>query len=296
MEQEFKDKLSADPSLQAKVLDILKGTEVGKAYTETVAKNYFEQNIGQEHRKIYDFVDDAIKANGFDKPDGVKTSEWVNMIAKQNKELNDKVNNLNANPNKLAEQIDALTQKHRKEKESFNKTAQAEIDSRDLQIKTLKEAQTTLSKKTDIQNAMSGLEFNKGLDESLLKDIVNVKTQILIQNSKVEDGAVVWYKTDGTPYKDGILNASLDTILKNELSSVLHKSTAGGNAGTQNPTSGTFNGQQVTVDTSQFKTQEQFLNEFNKIAKSKGIAKGEQYDSLYWEAFDRYDVKQLKEY
>ena len=143
---------------------------------------------------------------------------------------------------------------------------------------------------------MSGLEFNKGLDESLLKDIVTVKTQILIQNSKVEDGAVVWYKTDGTPYKDGILNASLDTILKNELSSVLHKSTAGGNAGTQNPTSGTFNGQQVTVDASQFKTQEQFLNEFNKIAQSKGIAKGEQYDSLYWEAFERYDVKQLKEY
>ena len=89
MEQDFKDKLSTDPSLQAKVLDILKGTEVGKAYTETVAKNYFEQNIGQEHRKIYDFVDDAIKQNGFDKPDGVKTSEWVNMIAKQNKELND---------------------------------------------------------------------------------------------------------------------------------------------------------------------------------------------------------------
>ena len=202
---------------------------------------------------------------------------------------------MNANPNKLAEQIDALTLKHRKEKEVFNKTAQAEIDSRDLQIQTLKEAQTTLSKKTDIQNAMSGLEFNKGLDESLLKDIVNVKTQILIQNSKVEDGAVVWYKTDGTPYKDGILNASLNTILKNELSSVLHKSTAGGNAGTQNPTSG-FNGQQVTVDTSQFKTQEQFLTEFNKIAQSKGIAKGEQYDSLYWEAFERYDVKQLKEY
>ena len=296
MEQDFKDKLSSDTTLQAKVLDILKGTEVGKAYTETVAKNYFEQNIGQEHRKIYDFVDDAIKQNGFDKPDGVKTSEWVNMIAKQNKELNDKISNLNANPTKLAEQIDALTKKHRKEKEAFNKTAQAEIDARDLQIQTLKEAQTTLSKQTDIQKAISGLEFNKGLDENLLNDIVNVKTQILIQNSKVEDGAIVWCKSDGTPYKDGILNASLDTILKNELSSVLHKTTAGGNAGTQNPTSGTFNGQQVTVDTSQFKTQEQFLNEFNKIAISKGIAKGEQYDSLYWEAFDRYDIKQLKEY
>ena len=61
MEQEFKDKLTEDATLQAKVLDILKGTEVGKAYTETVARNYFEQNVGSEHRKIYDFVDNCIK-------------------------------------------------------------------------------------------------------------------------------------------------------------------------------------------------------------------------------------------
>ncbi len=73
MEQEFKDKLTTDATLQAKVLDILKGTEVGKAYTETVAKNYFEQNVGSEHRKIYDFVDNALKSEGLDKPEGVKT-------------------------------------------------------------------------------------------------------------------------------------------------------------------------------------------------------------------------------
>jgi hypothetical protein len=84
--------------------------------------------------------------------------------------------------------------------------------------------------------------------------------------------------------------------LKNEFSSVLHKSVAGGNAGTQPNTQNNFNGQQVIIDPTQFKTQEQFLNEFNKLAQAKGIAKGEQYDSLYWEAFDRYNVKQLKEF
>jgi len=30
MEQDFKDKLSQDKTLQAQVLDVLKGTEVGK--------------------------------------------------------------------------------------------------------------------------------------------------------------------------------------------------------------------------------------------------------------------------
>ena len=295
MEQEFKDKLTQDATLQAQVLDILKGTEVGKAYTETVAKNYFEQNVGSEHRKIYDFVDNALKSEGLDKPEGVKTSEWVNMIAKQNKELSDKISTMSANPDKLAEQIDALTQKHKKEKQNFNKVAQDEIAKRDAEIQQLKKIQTDVMKQSEIQKSVAKLEFNKGLDEKLINDIIQVKTQILIHNSKIEDGVVVWCKPDGTPIKDGILNASLDSILRSEFDSVLHKSVAGGNAGTQPTNTGTFNGQQVIVDTTRFKTQEEFLNEFNKVAQSKGIAKGEQYDSLYWDAFERYDVKQLRE-
>jgi uncharacterized protein Smg (DUF494 family) len=296
MENEFKDKLSSDPTLQAQVLDILKGTEVGKQYTETVAKNYFEQNIGQEHRKIYDFVDNAITSAGFDKPDGVKTSEWVKMIAQQNKELSDKVNSKSFDPNKLNEEIEKLTAKHKKEKQHFQTTAEQEIAKRDEKINNLMTAQTQQKKMSAINSAIKNLEFNKGLDDSLINDIVQVKTQILIQNSKIEDGAVVWCSPEGTPIKDGILNASLDTILKNEFSSVLHKSVAGGNAGTQPNTQNNFNGQQVMIDPTQFKTQEQFLSEFNQLAQAKGIAKGEQYDSLYWEAFDRYNVKQLKEF
>lgn len=295
MEQEFKDKLTTDVTLQAKVLDILKGTDVGKAYTETVAKNYFEQNVGSEHRKIYDFVDNAMKSEGLDKPEGVKTSEWVNMIAKQNKELSDKISTMSANPDKLAEQIDALTQKHKKEKQTFNKVAQDEIAIRDAEIQQLKQVQTDVMKQSEIQKSVAKLEFNKGLDEKLINDIIQVKTQILIHNSKIEDGVVVWCKPDGTPIKDGILNASLDSIIRSEFESVLHTSVGGGNAGTQPTQTGQFNGQQVIVDTSRFKTQEEFLTEFSKIAQSKGIAKGEQYDSLYWDAFERYDVKQLRE-
>jgi alanyl-tRNA synthetase len=233
MEQEFKDKLTQDATLQAKVLDILKGTEVGKAYTETVAKNYFEQNVGSEHRKIYDFVDNALKSEGLDKPEGVKTSEWVNMIAKQNKELSDKISTMSANPDKLAEQIDALTQKHKKEKQNFNKVAQDEIAKRDAEIQQLKQVQTDVMKQSEIQKSVAKLEFNKGLDEKLINDIIQVKTQILIHNSKIEDGVVVWCKPDGTPIKDGILNASLDSILRSEFDSVLHKTVGGGQQGSK---------------------------------------------------------------
>ena len=118
MEQEFKDKLSQDKTLQAQVLDVLKGTDVGKAYAETIAKNYFDENISQEHKKIYDFVDNALTGAGLEKPQGVKTSEWAKMIAEQNKELTEKLSSLksNTNPDETLKKLEELKAKHKKEK------------------------------------------------------------------------------------------------------------------------------------------------------------------------------------
>ena len=127
-------------------------------------------------------------------------------------------------------------------------------------------------------------------------DIIKLKTQTLIANALEEDGKTIWCKPDGTAYKDGILNASLETILQNELQSVLHKNTQGGGAGNTPTASGDFNGSQVIVQEATFKTQEQFLSEFDKIAQRKGIPKGDEYNKLYWEAFERYNVSTLREY
>ena len=298
MEQEFKDKLSQDKTLQAQVLDVLKGTEVGKAYAETIAKNYFDENISQEHKKIYDFVDNALTDAGLEKPAGVKTSEWAKMIAEQNKELTEKLNSLksNTNPDETLKKLEELKAKHKKEKAELTDTAQKQIQEREAIINTLKTKERDLFRKGDIQKAISGLEFNKSLGENLLNDIIAMKTQTLINNAIEEDGKTIWCKPDGTAYKDGILNASLDFILKAELQSVLHTSTQGGGAGNIPTTSGDFNGSQVIMQENSFKTQEQFLSEFDKIAQRKGIPKGDDYNKLYWEAFERYNVKDLREF
>ncbi len=298
MEQEFKDKLSQDKTLQAQVLDVLKGTEVGKAYAETIAKNYFDENISQEHKKIYDFVDNALTDAGLEKPAGVKTSEWAKMIAEQNKELTEKLNSLksNTNPDETLKKLEELKAKHKKEKAELTDTAQKQIQEREAIINTLKTKERDLFRKGDIQKAISSLEFNKSLGENLLNDIIAMKTQTLINNAIEEDGKTIWCKPDGTAYKDGILNASLDFILKAELQSVLHTSTQGGGAGNIPTTSGDFNGSQVIMQENSFKTQEQFLSEFDKIAQRKGIPKGDDYNKLYWEAFERYNVKDLREF
>ena len=298
MEQDFKDKLSQDKTLQAQVLDVLKGTDVGKAYAETIAKNYFDENISQEHKKIYDFVDSALTDAGLEKPQGVKTSEWAKMVAEQNKELTEKLSSLksNTNPDETLKKLEELKAKHKAEKNVLTTTAQAQIEERETIINSLKTKERDLFRKGDVQKAMSTMEFNKGLGESLLNDIIEMKTQTLISNAIEEDGKTIWCKPDGTAYKDGIMNASLEFILKAELQSVLHTNAQGGGAGNTPTATGDFNGSQVIVQENSFKTQEQFLSEFDKIAQRKGIPKGEDYNKLYWEAFERYNVKNLREY
>jgi hypothetical protein len=295
---DLKAKLAEDESLQAQVLDILKGTNVGKAYAETIAKNYFEENISQEHKKIYDFVDNALTSVGLEKPSGVKTSDWAKMIAEQNKELSDKLESLksNTNPDETLKKLEELKAKHKKEKAELTTTAQQQIQEREQLIQSLKTKERNLTMSTEINGSLSKLEFNKGLDQALINDIIKLKTQTLIANAVEEDGKTIWCKPDGTAYKDGILNASLETILQNELQSVLHKNTQGGGAGNTPTSSGNFNGSQVIVQEATFKTQEQFLTEFDKIAQRKGIPKGDEYNKLYWEAFERYNVSTLREY
>jgi hypothetical protein len=295
---DLKAKLAEDEALQAQVLDILKTTNVGKAYAETIAKNYFEENISQEHKKIYDFVDNALTSVGLEKPSGVKTSDWAKMIAEQNKELSDKLESLksNTNPDETLKKLEELKAKHKKEKAELTTTAQQQIQEREQLIQSLKTKERNLTMSTEINGSLSKLEFNKGLDQALINDIIKLKTQTLIANAVEEDGKTIWCKPDGTAYKDGILNASLETILQNELQSVLHKNTQGGGAGNTPTSSGDFNGSQVIVQEAAFKTQEQFLSEFDKIAQRKGIPKGDEYNKLYWEAFERYNVSTLREY
>ncbi|RLC68198.1 MAG: hypothetical protein DRH97_03855, partial [Chloroflexi bacterium] len=202
----------------------------------------------------------------------------------------------NTNPDETLKKLEELKAKHKKEKAELTTTAQQQIQEREQLIQSLKTKERNLTMSTEINGSLSKLEFNKGLDQALINDIIKLKTQTLIANAVEEDGKTIWCKPDGTAYKDGILNASLDTIVQNELQSVLHKNTQGGGAGNTPTSSGNFNGSQVIVQEATFKTQEQFLTEFDKIAQRKGIPKGDEYNKLYWEAFERYNVSTLREY
>lgn len=293
----LRNQATEDETIQAKLLDIVKGTKTGQMYAETIAKNYFSENVSSEHKKIYDFVDKAFIDAGLEKPDGMKTSEFAKMIAEQNKEMQEKLQNLKSNPeiSEINKKMDDLRSKYKKEKNELIKNAQSELDKRDSIINELKNYQNNFVRESEINNVLSSLTFNKSYDENVIKDIIQLKKMQLIQNAKSEDGKIVWCKSDGTPYKDGILNASIDVILKQELSHVMQSSTPGGMS-EKTPTESMTNASSIVLDQKAFSTQETFLIEFEKEARKRGIPKGEDYNKLYWEAFERYNVKSLREF
>lgn len=298
MKEELREQIKSDPTMQAQVLDVLKSTEVGKEYAKTIALNYYEENISKEHKRIYDFVDNSMIDAGLIKPEGMKTSEWTSMVAKQNAELTKQVEELKTGGSneEIKTKLLDLKKKHRAEKEQLIQEAQNKLSEQETVIGTLKNQQSSLKRANIINKGISELKFRSEIDKALLNDIVELKMQALISNAVEEEGKTIWIKKDGTPYKDGLLNASIEFILKSELDSIIEKTTAGGGAGTATPSNGDFDGSKVIIQETSFTTQEGFLNEFEKIAQRKGIARGETFDNLYWEAFERYNISSLKEY
>ena len=129
----LRNQATEDETVQAKLLDIVKGTKTGQMYAETIAKNYFSENVSSEHKKIYDFVDKAFIDAGLEKPDGMKTSEFAKTIAEQNKVMQEKLKDLKSNPeiSEMKKKIDDLRIKYKKEKNELIKNPKSELEKKD---------------------------------------------------------------------------------------------------------------------------------------------------------------------
>ena len=285
---------------QKAIIDALAGTEAGKANASTIAKSYWEENIKLHDKKFYDGIDAQFKEKGIEKPEGMKTSEHLILIASSNKDLADKLAAANADPSKSKEEVQNLIDKHKKEIEEITSNYNKTIGEKDGLISSLNQKQVVALKSSTLDKGMSSIKFQKGFSAEVIKDIVGFKKQQLITNSKVDDGKIVWCKADGTPIKgaNGVNNATLDEVLQAEFKAYIETSNPGGNAGKKGDQgAGKFTGTEIIVDVSSVKTQLAFLTEFEKVAQANGLSKSdENYNNLYEDAKKRYNVHSLDEY
>ncbi len=287
-----------DEALHKGILASLKTTDTGKAYASTIANTYFEENIKPHDKKLYDSIDAVLTASGVVKPEGMKTSEFVALVAKNNKDLATKLAAANTNPEEGKKMLQDAIDKHKKEIDEITGNYKKNMSEKDLLISSLNKKQIVSLKSSEIEKALADLSFNKGLDAAIIKKMISATKSELIKNSKSDEGKVVWCKEDGTPIKgeNGMLNATLDEVLNQELKSILATKTAGGGADPTPPTSGKFTGTEVIVPMEGINTQEQFVEKYNKIAQASGISQSDKnFYPLYEDAKKRYNVESLPE-
>lgn len=278
----------------AKVLNAVKGTETGKAYSDTIAKTYFDENKSSAHSHAWDMVDKALQGAGYEKPAGLKTSEWAANIAKEAKTYQSQLKALEGKGGDTEALKAAWLEEKAQLQEDYKKSLLDEQQKfSDLNNKIV------LSNRKEVlikQLAQAG-EPNAGIDKATFQEISDFRINQLAKNATEENGKIIWNDAEGNPIKNGLLNADLDYVVNSVFGSLLQKGTAGGGAkGGQGAADTQINGSVINLDASKFNTGVEFMNEFDKAANLQGIAKGsDEYFKLYDATKEAYKVGEMKE-
>jgi hypothetical protein len=286
--KDFESKLSEDKEFAAKVLNAVKVTETGKSYSDTIAKTYFDENKGSAHSHAWDMVDKALQGAGYEKPTGLKTSEWAAKIATEGKLSLEKLKNMEGDGAGKAQWLD--------EKVQLEKDYKAALLIEQNKYSELNGKITLTNRKSIIAKQLSAAgQPSAALDKATFEEITNFKMNQLSKNATEENGKIIWNDADGNPYKNGPLNAELDFVVNKLFGSILQKGTAGG--GSQGGTNEVaITGNVLSMDASKFSTGVGFMVEFNKHTALQGIAKGsDEYHKLYKETKIIYKVNEMPE-
>jgi hypothetical protein len=171
----------------------------------------------------------------------------------------------------------------------------------------LKEAQEQINKlqlghkqqiiKNELSNILAQKTFNPALGETELKELLEIRTNRLVNNSKRHEGKTIYYKDaeKTQPY----LNTLGDPMTAAEVSNVVYSSLflnkkAGGSAKPETQNNTTIEGNIVSLDMSKIKNFEQANQQFSEAMATKGIpSHDKKYIDLQRETFKHYDILKL---
>ena len=267
-------------------IEALQDTQEFKTLLENSNRNHWSSNIGGEIKKVYEPFDNAIKeVLGIDKPNDVKTTEFVKQQLLELKQLREKA----ATPPKKEEPSE-------KDKEATSLlTAQIEQYKKDLADKDNKmiaiaqEAEKQYINST-LELPIAQLKIDARYSESDLTYLVPARKEQIIKNStKQTDGKVIYYKDEAKtePY----LNSSYAPMTAKEVVNVvfadmLQVNKQGGN--TPPTIDKATEGNVATIDMSKVKTKADFYAQLNVSSAVKGLATHEKEFILIQKATEKH--------
>ena len=272
------------------IIESLKDTSEFQTLLKNSNEAYFNANIGEKVREADTNIDNVFDdVLGVKKQQHQKTSEIAKNLVLELKGLRENKGNGKKNDDILAEHKKLSTAKSNKLMSEL-KDAQEEINKLQLEGK-----QQVI--KNELSNILAQKTFNPALGETELKELLEIRTNRLVNNSKRHEGKTIYYKDaeKSQPY----LNTLGDPMTAAEVSNVVYSSLflnkkAGGSANPETQNNTTIEGNIVSLDMSKIKNFEQANQQFSEAMATKGIpSHDKKYIDLQRDTFNHYDILKL---
>ena len=293
----IKETLAGNPELlKETLLHITNDTEQGKTLLTNYADQYAVERIKANTKETYGKVDELLKQAGFDKG-GMKTTDALSAFIEQAEATAAKKGS-SAREKELAAELQQLKESG-SHNEHWKKTFTEKMLERDAkeaqlleQLNGMKEAQRLGTIQSELKAAISGLTYNPAIPTEAIDALRSRLIEQLTANAKQEGDKLVFYKADGSPYLNEMhTTATASEILKTQLASVLHNTTAGGGANNNNISS---NGASIALNGANHKTRVSLMDDISKTLAAKGIAQGtDEYNNFLKKAMDKYGYYDL---
>ena len=250
------------------IIESIKDTPELKTLLENNAKEYWKTNIGGELKNIYSTLDSTVKdVIGAEKPENVKTSEWIKQNLEGLKTAKKELETLKASKGSETSELEKL---HNQKIEKLTKA----LKEKEGVIGQLSQKGYEQKLDNDINIHLMGKTFKPTLAEAELQDLTTMRKERMKRNSKeLENGTIVYYKDDAKtePYLDTLSNPmTTQQVSDIVFGSLYHTGKKGGGAVAETDNAAP-QGEVVAIDMSAIKTKAEFYTAFKKLMAPKGL-------------------------
>ncbi len=272
------------------IIESLKETNEFQTLLKNSNEAYFNANIGEKVREAYTNIDNVFdEVLGVKKQQHQKTSEVTKNLLLELKTLRENKGN--------SKKTDDILAEHKKLSTAKSNKLMSELKEAQEQINKLQLGHKQQVIKNELSNILAQKTFNPALGETELKELLEIRTNRLVNNSKRHEGKTIYYKDaeKTQPY----LNTLGDPMTAAEVSNVVYSSLflnkkAGGSAKPETQNNTTIEGNIVSLDMSKIKNFEQANQQFSEAMATKGIpSHDKKYIDLQRETFKYYDILKL---
>lgn len=228
--EQIAEAIQGNKELETAVVTKALQTETGKSvlnnHLATSKDSIVKETATDATRRAYESIDNALKQAGYEKPEGVKSSEYLLQVLGKEKEEK-------ANLSKKAEDQESV--------KKYAETLKTQFGEKETEYKTTIEKLQKELQNVQVSASVKALrwDFDDNIDSDLLAQYKNATESQLVNNAKIIDGKVVYHDENGNPYLNDLRDyATAEEILKTKYQKYLKQAPkAGGGAGKEKPLS-----------------------------------------------------------